>query len=125
MQVIIDNNKIMRSFLLLVILCQLAIATRLNVSPVAVVGDANNSYPSKERSEGVIQNLRLSTKAKISEFVKVPQCGDGSWYQLVGFNMSTPDSQCPVGWVEENEGGVRACGRGTIGASCQSDLPMI
>ena len=34
--------------------------------------------------------------------------------------MCTADSQCPDGWVEENEGGVRACGRGTVGASCQS-----
>ena len=34
--------------------------------------------------------------------------------------MSVANSQCPDGWVEENDRGVRACGRGTIGASCQS-----
>ena len=115
-------------FLLLIILCQLATATNLNIATVVVDGSIDNddSCPSKEiKLQGEIKKLRLSTKAIISRFGKVPQCGDGSWYQLVGFSMSTPDSQCPVGWVEENEGGVRACGRGTIGASCQSDLPMI
>ena len=48
------------------------------------------------------------------------QCGDGIWYKLVSVNMSDPFNQCPGDWVEENEGGVRACGRGTIGASCKS-----
>ena len=53
-----------------------------------------------------------------------PQCGDtgeGIWHQLVSINMSSANSQCPEGWVEENEGGVRACGRGTVaGGSCKS-----
>ena len=51
---------------------------------------------------------------------KIPECGDGIWHQLVNINMSNVDNQCPDGWVEENEGGVRACGRGTVGASCKS-----
>ena len=49
----------------------------------------------------------------------VPQCGDGFWYQLVSINLSTVDSQCPDGWMEE-KGEVRACGRGSVGVSCQS-----
>ena len=34
--------------------------------------------------------------------------------------MSDPLNECPEGWVEENTGGVRGCGRGTVEASCQS-----
>ena len=34
--------------------------------------------------------------------------------------MSSADNQCPDGWVEENEGGVRAYGRGTARANCKS-----
>lgn len=44
------------------------------------------------------------------------------WYQLASVNMSVTMSHCPGGWVEENEGGVRACGHGTVGAGCKSAL---
>ena len=33
-------------------------------------------------------------------------------------HMSKLDNQCPPSWVEENEGGVRACGRGTVDGGC-------
>ena len=34
--------------------------------------------------------------------------------------MSKLDNQCPPSWVEENEGGVRACGRDTVDGGCVS-----
>ena len=107
----------MKSLLLLIAFYQLAIATK--IATVVVDGDTDDSCPSKETLEGAIQNLRLSTKAVKSKFGQIPQCGDEIWYQLVSVNMSTADSQCPDGWMEENKGGIRACGRGTVGASCQ------
>ena len=108
----------MRSLFLLLAVCQQAVA--VNIAP-AVMGDSTpNSCPSQEKLETALQRLRNSTRDIISKIR--PQCGEGIWYQLVAINMSAADNQCPNGWVEENEGGVRACGRGTVGASCQSVL---
>ena len=50
----------------------------------------------------------------------IKQCGEGLWYKVLSVNMSDANSQCPDGWVEENVGGVRACGRGTAGRGCKS-----
>ena len=61
-------------FLLLIILCQLATATNLNIATVVVDGSIDeDSCPSKEmKLQGEIKKLRLSTKAIISRFGKVP-----------------------------------------------------
>ena len=73
--------------------------------------------PSQEK----LEILRNSTRAATSKLTaNVPQCGGGTWNQLIAINMSSAGSRCPNGWVEENEGGVRACGRGTVDASCES-----
>ena len=107
------------SLLFAVCSCQLAVA--VDIAAVVIESDGNiaNLGPLEGKLERVIQSLRNSTDNAISR-LKQPQCGDGIWHQLVSINMSTADSQCPDGWVEENEGGVRTCGRGTVGASCQS-----
>ena len=108
----------MKFLLFLFAICQLAVA--LHVAPVVTVSSAENSYPPKDTLETAIQNLNNFTMGITSKIWKLPQCGDGIWYQLVSIKMSTTDhSQCPDGWVEENVG-VRACGRGTVGPSCQS-----
>lgn len=95
-----------------------------SISPVIVSGTGAQSCPTVEQLKSVRQ--RLSDQVQLAlqspRFYSVNQCGDGVWYRLVGTNMSDPLSQCPGGWVEENTGGVRACGRGTIGASCRSAL---
>ena len=90
--------------------------------PAVVDNTTINSCPPKENQETAIQGLMNSTVAISSKIWMIPQCGDGFWYQVLGINMSTADSQCPSGWVEENSGGVRACGRGTVGGSCQSAI---
>ena len=102
--------------------CQLAVAVGVNIAPVVIESDGNtaNSCFSEEKFERTIESLRDDVISRLSI---PPQCGDtgeGIWYQLVSINMSSADSQCPYGWVEENEGGVRACGRGTVDGSCQS-----
>ena len=104
----------------LLAVCQLAVA--LNVVPVVVDNTTVDSCPELQIREAVIQNFSNHAMALASKMLKhVPQCGDGFWYQLVSINMSSVDSQCPDGWMEENEGGVRACGRGSVQArSCQS-----
>ena len=101
--------------------CGLAVAVGVNIAPVVIESDGNtaNSCSSEEKFERAIQSLRGDV---ISRLIP-PQCGDtgeGIWHQLVSINMSSANSQCPYGWVEENEGGVRACGRGTVDGSCQS-----
>lgn len=55
-----------------------------------------------------------------TRYFSIDQCGAGVWYQLVSIDMSDEHSQCPNGWLEENAGRVRACGRGTVGAICRS-----
>ena len=107
----------MKSLLLLCIVYQLTEA--INIPLVAINA---NSCSSKENLhvEGVIQSLRISARAMVSGLLA--ECGEEPWRQLVAINMSLAESQCPDGWVEENEEGVRACGRGTVGPSCQSVL---
>ena len=96
----------MKSLLLLCIVCQLTEV--INIPLVAINA---NSCSSKENLhvEGVIQNLRISARAMVSGLLA--ECGEEPWRQLVAINMSSAESQCPDGWVEENEEGVRACGR--------------
>ena len=107
----------MKSLLLLLTVCRLAVAANVAAAPVVIV---DNACPSKGTLETAIQSLKNLTMDVTSKIWTLPQCGDGLWYQIMGINMSTADSQCPDGWVEENEGEVRACGRGTVGPSCQS-----
>ena len=111
----------MKSLFLLFAVCQLAIAAEITAVVLESDGNTANSCPSEGKQERAIQSLRKFTDDILSN-LRFPhtQCGNGLWYQLIGINMSAADSQCPDGWVEENEGGVRACGRGTVGASCQS-----
>ena len=108
----------MKSLLLLCVVCQLIEA--IDIPLVAINGNAANSCSSNENLEGAIQSLRNSARAMVSELLA--ECGEELWRQLVAINMSSANSQCPDGWVEENEGGVRACGRGSVGPSCQSVL---
>ena len=112
----------MKFLFLFLAICHLSAAT-VTVPPASIGGDAPNSCPPQEKLDTLIERIRNSTKAALS-FIhgRVPQCGDGIWYQIVAINMSSADSQCPDGWVEENEEGVRACGRGSVGPSCQSVL---
>jgi hypothetical protein len=110
----------MKLQLILPSLCQLVVALKV-IAPVVVDSNTADTCPEVQIQEAIIESLHndamaLSLKLK-KEF---PQCEDGFWYQLVSINMSTSGSECPDGWVEENEGEVRACGRGTVAASYQS-----
>ena len=94
-----------------------------NVAPVVINGSGTNSCPSFQQRKSARLNLLNQVHSVLRQtpmHLTVDQCGDGMWYKLVSVNMSNPLNQCPGDWVEENEGGVRACGRGTIGASCKS-----
>ena len=105
--------------IILLSVCQLVVA--LNVAPVVVDSNIADSCPEIQIQEAAIQSFHNHAVALVSRMKReLSQCGDGFWYQLVSINMSTSDSQCPDGWAEENEGEVRACGRGTVAASCQS-----
>ena len=110
----------MKSLLLLfAVCCQLAVAVGTNIGLVVIESDGNttNSCSTEEKLEIAIQGLRDDV---ISRLIIQPQCGEGIWHRLVSINMSSADNQCPDGWVEENEGGVRACGRRTVRANCKS-----
>ena len=105
----------MKSLLLLCVVYQLTEA--INIPLVAI---NTNSWSSRENLhiEGEIQSLRISARAIVSGLLA--ECGEEPWRQLVAINMSSADSQCPDGWVEENEEGVRACGRGPVSSTCES-----
>ena len=49
-------------------------------------------------------------------------CGAGEWNRVVQLNMSDPLHQCPLSWEEENQDGVRACGRGIATGGCVSTM---
>ena len=106
----------MKSLLLLCVVCQLTEV--INIPLVAINSNTANSCSSNENLEGAIQSLRISARAMVSGLLA--ECGEEPWHQLVAINMSSAESQCPDGWVEENQGGVRACGRGSVGPSCES-----
>ena len=109
----------MKSLFLLLAVCQLAVAVNI----VLVVIDGSNSCLQQQEQERAVQSLRNSTRDIISKIGNIPQCGVGTWHQLIGINMSMSitDNQCPTGWMEVNAEGVRACGRrASNGASCHS-----
>ena len=108
----------MKSLLLLCVICQLTEA--INIPLVAINSNSCSSNENLHIIEGAIQNLRISARAMVSGLLA--ECGEEPWRQLVAINMSSADSQCPDGWVEGNKGGVRACGRGSVGPSCESVL---
>ena len=93
------------------------------IAPVVIDGTGTNSCPSFEQRKSARSNLLNQVHSVLRQtpmYLRVDQCGEGMWYNLVSVNMSDPFNQCPGDWVEENESGVRACGRGTIGGSCKS-----
>ena len=87
-------------------------------APVVISGTGAQPCLSKELLESNIFDPVVSILQEY--YHRVEQCGDGVWYRLVSVNMSDPLSQCLDDWVEENVGGVRACGRGTVDGSCRS-----
>lgn len=81
----------------------------------------NSCGSPSEKRKTALQGLRNSTITAIKKTCTLPQChcGDGFWYHIIGINISTTDSQCPDGWMEENER-VRACGQGNVNRGCRS-----
>ena len=107
----------MKSLLLLCVIYQLTEAINI---PLVTINTNSCSSNENLHIEGAIQNLRISARAMVSGLLA--ECGEEPWRQLVAINMSSANSQCPDGWVEENEEGVRACGRGSARSSCESVL---
>ena len=100
----------------------MAVVARTMIAPVVIEGNGAGRCPSLEQ---VKSHRRLLTDRVLSilspnKYLNVQQCGDGVWYRAFSVNMSDANSQCPSGWVEESAGGLRTCGRGTVGASCRS-----
>ena len=96
---------------------------KMIIEPITINGTGAEVCPSLEQRKSAKQLLANRISSMLSpNFFTIDQCGDGLWYKLMSINMSDPLSQCPEGWMEENTGGVRGCGRGTVGASCQSAL---
>ena len=48
-----------------------------------------------------------------------PCCGSG-WRRVVNFDMTDPNTECPMPWVEDTSDGVRVCGRSTTGSDCDT-----
>ena len=96
-----------------------ALVQGLTIAPVIISGDSAdaNTCPSAGLTR---QNLSNHLGLLTAQVLSIEQCGEGLWYQVASLNMSKLDNQCPPSWVEENEGGVRACGRGTVGRGCVS-----
>ena len=100
----------------------MAVVAQTTIAPVVIEGNGAGRCPSLEQ---VKSHRRLLTDRVLSvlspnKYLNVEQCGDGVWYKAFSVNMSDANSQCPSGWVEESAGGLRTCGRGTVGASCRS-----
>ena len=100
----------MKSLFLFLTTCICHLSAATVTVPLASISGDPNSCPSQEKLETLIERVRNSTMVALS-FIhgQIPQCGNRIWYQIVAINMSSADSQCPDGWVEENEEGVRAC----------------
>ena len=100
---------------------QLPLNVNLTVAPIVIPGDGTGVCPSEQERRSARQNLTNSVRSMLSpRSITVEQCGAGIWRQLASVNMSETTSRCPEGWVEENEGGVRACGRGAVSTGCNS-----
>ena len=93
---------------------------KMGIELITINGTGTEVCPSLEQRKSAKQLVANRISSMLS--FTIDQCGDGLWYKLVSTDMSDPYSQCPQGWMEESTGGVRGCGRGTVGASCQSAL---
>ena len=97
----------------------MVVVAQKNVAAVVIEGNGAGRCPSLEQLD---THRRLLDDRVLSalQYFNVEQCGDGVWYRALSVNMSDANSQCPSGWVEESAGGLRTCGRGTVGAGCRS-----
>ena len=95
-----------------------------NIPTVIIPGTGDQSCPTAEQLNSARKHLSDEAQLVLDSscLYSVAQCGNGVWCRLVSINMSDPLGQYPGEWAEENVGGVRACGRGTIGGSCRSVL---
>ena len=91
------------------------------IEPILISGKGGEVCTSLEQRKSAKEFLVNQISSMLSlKYFFIDQCGDGLWYKLVSINMSDPLSQCAQGWAEENIGGVRGCGRGTVPDGCQS-----
>lgn len=90
------------------------------LEPLVIMGNHSTNTktcPTSTQQLGALRLLKRRVQSLLNSSSE-QECGEGFWYQLLSVNMSDPTNQCPRGWVEENEGGVRACGRGITGSGC-------
>ena len=121
------SMAIIEMFLVMTMLPILAVAQSqqniTRIAPATIDGTGTRSCPSfkqREYARKVVAD-QIHFLLHTQGYFKIDNCGEGVWYNLVSINMLDPLSQCPDGWVEENVG-VRACGRGSVGGSCKSAI---
>ena len=78
----------------------------------------NSNITSVQTQIDILQTQVTSVQTQASGLQLQLYCGPGEWRRVAYLNMSDPTQQCPSAWREYNTGGVRACGRPNIGASC-------
>ena len=69
-----------------------------------------------------IHNASQASAEQLASLQLQLYCGAGEWNRVVHLNMSDPLNQCPPSWEEENQDGVRACGRGITTGGCVSTM---
>ena len=72
----------------------------IRVNPVGVNGSTSpqgSCPPDNLRASARVNLRQLAQYALVDNF---PDCGNGTWTQVINFNMSNPSQQCPSPWVE-------------------------
>ena len=72
-----------------------------------------------QERQSAIHSLKESISEIVSQYMIVPECGEGVWFRVAYLNMNDSTQECPSNWTEISSP-VRTCGRpASVGApSC-------
>ena len=98
-------------------------AAKTFLSPIIPCENDRESCPSTEQRDIALQKVRGNIYQYLFNGSILPQCGEGTWYQVAYLNMADCSQQCPSAWREYNTSQFRACGRPVSNdASCPSQI---
>ncbi len=81
------------------------IAVGLKIQPAIVSKDGNTCPAAAEQAR---RNMTEQVNSILGRLTLVPECGPGSWAQVVNLNLTLSEQNCPSPWVTQTSP-VRSC----------------
>ena len=96
---------------------------------VITSGLASKTLPVTRRIRGCfigneVNRLKEQIRHELFESVRVPDCGEGIWKQLIALNMSNAQETCPLGGWSEELHPRRSCSQNITPGCSLTELPV-